>query len=270
MKKVRATRVAAQEAEPPVARRLGGVRRHGRGTAATEAARVRGPRLHAIDQARMLHALEDPPHKTQADIARETGRSPAAISVLCRVGAALHPLTAAEREPLLTRHLTYTLLAHLVARHPGAESLRRAIVAAAARPPLPTRRTSGGQSSSGTGLWTRGADVGDPGRTPLDPLPATPTTTAFAYRFVAAEWQADAEAAFDEFAAFLRTTLDGVMRQAVRAIGAGDGPLRLTDPRPSTRRPDASTARADAARRSSRCGSCRPASMPCSRGIARS
>jgi hypothetical protein len=89
--------------------------------------------------------------------------------------------------------------------------------------------------------------VGDPGRTPLDPLPATPPTTAFAYRFVAAEWQADAEAAFDEFSAFLRTTLDGVMRQAVRAIGAGDGPLRLSDPRPSTRRPDASTARADAA-----------------------
>jgi hypothetical protein len=195
----------------------------------------------------MLHALEDPPHKTQADIARETGRSPAAISVLCRVGAALHPLTAAEREPLLTRHLTYTLLAHLVARHSGAESLRRAIVATAARPPLPTRRTRGGQSSSGTALWTRGADVGDPGRTPLDPLPSAASPAAFAYRFVGAEWQANAEAAFDEFAAFLRTTLDGVMRQAVRAIGAGDGPLRLTDPRPSTRRPDAPTARADAA-----------------------
>src|SRR4051812_4241326 len=111
--------------------RRGGARRNGAGTAARAAASKR-KRMHPIEAARMFHALEDPPRKTQADIARETGRSPAYISILCRVGDAIRELTSDQRDVLRQPHLTYTALATLVSRHKRRESLLVAIQALAA------------------------------------------------------------------------------------------------------------------------------------------
>ncbi len=182
----------------------------------------------------MFHALEDPPRKTQADIARETGRSPAYISILCRVGDAIRALTSDERDALRQPHLTYTVLATLVSRHKRRDSLLAAIQSLAARPPQRRVRATGG----GASLWTRAEPV-DPSEAPLDPIP-TPRAAksrtaddAFTYVFDPAAWRADPDGALDAFESHLRDLLDGVMRRAKRALGASGGPLSLAPAQPS-------------------------------------
>ena len=189
--------------------------------------------MHPIEAARMFHALEDPPRKTQADIARETGRSPAYISILCRVGDAIRDLTADERDALRKPHLTYTALATLVSRHKRRGDLLAAIRALVARPPSRRMRSTVG----GASLWTRPEPV-DPAEAPLDPLPpargqrARVQQNAFTYVFDPAAWRDDPDAALDGFETHLRELLDGVMRGAKVALGAAGGPLPLAAAQP--------------------------------------
>jgi hypothetical protein len=194
--------------------------------------------MHPIEAARMFHALEDPPRKSQADIARETGRSPAYVSILCRVGDAIRDLAGDERDALRQPHLTYTALATLVSRHKRRGDLLAAIRALTARPPVRrVRSTLGGAS-----LWTRPEPV-DPAEAPLDPLPAPrgararARDDAFTYVFDAAAWREDPDAALEGFEAHLRELLDGVMRRAKRALGAAGGPFPLAPSQPPRRTP---------------------------------
>ena len=215
-----------------IAPRRGGARRNGAGTAA-KAAAARRKRMHPIEAARMFHALEDPPRKTQADIARETGRSPAYISILCRVGDAIRELTSEQRDALRRPHVTYTALATLVSRHKRRDSLLAAIQALATR--TPQRRTRA--MVGGASLWTRPEPV-DPAEAPLDPLPPPRTASVrasenvFTYVLDPAAWRANPDVALEEFEAHLRSLLDGVMRGAKRALGAAGGPISLASTQP--------------------------------------
>jgi hypothetical protein len=212
--------------------RRGGARRQGTGTA-PKAAAAKRRRMHVIEAARMYHALEDPPRKTQADIARELGRSPGYVSTLCRVGEAIRDLPSEDRDALRQPHVTYTAVATLVARQKGRRALLAALQALARQPPRRRSRSTLGGAAS----W-HCAETPDPAAAPLDPLPAprSPETVGrqsdtFTYTFDEAAWRADFDAALDGFDAHLRSLLDGVMRRARRVLGA-ERPLSL-DPRPA-------------------------------------
>lgn len=194
--------------------RRGGHRRSG--TALTRSAAP--PRPHAIDLALDYHTLERQPNTTQADIARRLGRSPSAISVLCRVGEAIASLPREERAALRAPHVTYKAVQLLVSRHKGAMALREALVAFAARMPRPRIRSRAG----GTGVWTGSSPV-DPSESAIDPLPrprGTATETTWTYTLDPSVWRADPDGAMADFEAFVRQMTDGVMREVTRVLGA--------------------------------------------------
>ena len=210
--------------------RRSGLRRTG-GAAARPPRGRRG--VHPVDLARQFHALETEPHTSQADIARHFDRSPAYVSILCRVGEAIADAPPPLVEQLRAPHVTFRALRVLVARHKGARDIRDALAAYALGPIVGSRprRTVGGARA-----WT----TDDPTRAPMDPLPptadagapalccptigrnvgngantVTPDTFGFQWDESAARRDPAGESA--RFEAWMRDTVEAVVRRLAQA-----------------------------------------------------
>ena len=188
-----------------------------------------------VDVALLYAELERTSGAARADIARQYGKSPGYVSIMCRLGYALRTLSPEAREALRVRQITFKAAQAAVSRFPRVPDLLAALDGLAAVPPARRRRRAAG----GAAPW-RAPVAPHPDEDPLDPLPLLAGERAarqaagqadLVFRWDAAAAQRDPAAVLDAFEAFVRAATDDVVDRLRRAathrtpskIGGADG-----------------------------------------------
>lgn len=175
---------------------------------------------HVVDVALLFAELARVPGVTQAELGRRYRKSPGYVSVVCRLGRALHGLPPETRDVLRVSHFTLKAAQGLVGRYPDPEALQGAALRLARTAPAARVRARVGVP----GDWHAapvGPDVIDPLPEPADALAHRDT---FAYAWDAELARRDPAAALAAFEAYVRTTTDEVVRRLRRAAG-DSGPI---------------------------------------------
>jgi hypothetical protein len=154
----------------------------------------------------MYAELERAGALSQADIARQYRKSAGYVSILCRLGHALRPLTPDERGALRVPHVTFKAAQLLVSRERDGGAIRRALTElAAAHPALRRRRMAGSVAA-----W-RAPVVVPPDQVSLDPLPLSRADEAarradFVFPWDEAAARQDPAAVLEAYEQFVRSS----------------------------------------------------------------